>query len=107
MFRLSINTRFLNVPSSRSSTWTWSSWIRAVFSTIPSFAPAILVVKNRHHSSSENSIAFSASSCARRFAINASSLAIRRCSYAWLRRSSTNATSSAASLWYAASLESS
>ena len=50
MFRLSISRTFLNVPSSRASTWTWSSWIRAVFSTIPSFAPAIFSAKNRSHS---------------------------------------------------------
>ena len=78
MFRLSISRTFLNVPSSRASTWTWSSWIRAVFSTMPSLAPAIFSAKNRSHSSSVNSIAFSASSCARRLATSADSLGIRR-----------------------------
>ncbi len=39
--------------------------MRAVFSTMPSFAPAIFSVKKRSHSPSLNSIAFSASSCVR------------------------------------------
>ena len=77
MFRLSISRMFLTVPSSRARTWTWSSWIRAVFSTMPSFAPAIFSVKNRCHSASVNSIAFSASSWARRLATSADSLGDR------------------------------
>ena len=90
---------FLVVPSSRLRTWTWSSWIRAVFSTMPSLSPAILSVKNRCHSASENVISFSASSCARRLATSAASLVIGRYSYACSRSSSMNAASSAASHW--------
>ena len=56
--------------------------MRTVFSTIPSFAPAILSVKNRSHSASVNAISFSASSCARRLATSAASLVIGRYSYA-------------------------
>ena len=67
---------FLNDPSSRFSTWTWSLWIFAVFSTIPSFADAICWVKNRCHSASENVIALSASSCLRRLPIRSASLLI-------------------------------
>ena len=57
MFVLSMRRTFLVEPSSRFRTWTWSSWIRAVFSTIPSLAPAIFSLKNRSHSASENVIA--------------------------------------------------
>ena len=56
MFDLSIRLMFLLVPSSRLRTWTWSSWIRAVFSTIPSFFAAIRSAKNRFHSASVNVI---------------------------------------------------
>jgi hypothetical protein len=31
----------LGVPSSRFKTWMWSSWMRAVFSRMPSLAPAM------------------------------------------------------------------
>ena len=60
---------FLVVPSSRLRSWTWSSWMRTVFSTMPSLAPAILSVKNRSHSASLNLMLFRASSWVRRLAI--------------------------------------
>ena len=56
MFVLSISEMFLVEPSSRLRTWTWSSWMRAVFSTMPSLAPAIFSVKNRSHSPSVNDV---------------------------------------------------
>jgi len=38
-FALSSRYTFLLVPSSRRNTWTWSAWMRAVLSTIPSSTP--------------------------------------------------------------------
>jgi hypothetical protein len=51
---------FLVVPSSRLRSWTWSSWMRTVLSTMPSFAPAIRSVKKRCHSASEKVMPLSA-----------------------------------------------
>ena len=56
----------------------WSSWMRAVFSTIPSFLPATDSLKNRCHSGSVNSILFSVSSWARRLVSSAAALTIGR-----------------------------
>ncbi len=74
MFVLSISATFLVEPSSRLRIWTWSSWMRTVFSTTPSFSPAIFSVKNRSHSALLNVMPLSASSCTRRFAMSSASL---------------------------------
>ena len=74
MFVLSMSVTFLVEPSSRFRSWTWSSWMRTVFSTMPSLAPAILSEKKRSHSASLNVIPLSASSCTRRFAMSSASL---------------------------------
>lgn len=74
---------FLVEPSSRLWVWTWSSWMRTVFSTALSFAPAIFSAKNRRHSASLNVMPLSASSWARRFAMSSASLVSGRYSQAW------------------------
>ncbi len=101
MLALSINMMFFDEPSSRFRIWTWSSWMRTVFSTMPSLAPAILSRKNRSHSASENVIPFRASSWVRRFAINWASVVTGRYSYAWPCNNRTSSRSRSASDWYA------
>jgi uncharacterized lipoprotein YddW (UPF0748 family) len=45
MWTLSMSMTFLVVPSSRVRSWTWSSWMRTVLSTMPELALAIRSVK--------------------------------------------------------------
>jgi hypothetical protein len=45
MLALSMSITFFIEPSSRFKSWMWSSWMRTVFSTMPSLAPAIRSVK--------------------------------------------------------------
>ena len=90
---------FLVVPSSRVSGWIQSSWMRRVFSTMPSFAAAIEVEKNRLHSQSVNRMPFRASSWRRRLATRAGSSLKTTYSYACRCNCLMKAASSSASVW--------
>ena len=100
MWVLSSSVMFFDEPSSRLSSWTWSSWIRTVFSTMPSRSPAIFSAKNRCHSLSVNVMRLSPSSWVRRFATKSASDVTGRYSYACSRSSRTSSASSSASDWY-------
>ncbi len=77
----------------------WSSWMRAVFSTIPSLLLASFSAKKRCHSASENVSLFRASSWTRRLASSWAALVIERRSYFWASSCVMSARSRSASLW--------